>query len=97
MNQVNYIVYDSQGKILRTGTCSEQALAIQAQEGEYVIKGLASDTHHKVVDNKVCEIAENEKAKTSLMLNHDDEPIVVTRKQWSDITARLTAIESGIK
>ena len=39
----NYIVYNSNGDILRTGSCPESMMEIQAQEDEFVIEGQADD------------------------------------------------------
>lgn len=39
-----FIVYDNTGQILRTGSCPENMLDIQAHgEGEYILEGEASD------------------------------------------------------
>jgi len=39
----NYIVYNTQGEILRTGYCPDEMVDIQAQVGELVIEGIAND------------------------------------------------------
>lgn len=38
-----FIVYDVQGKILRTGSCPDEMVEIQAGTGEMVIEGVASE------------------------------------------------------
>lgn len=48
-----FAVYDSDGKILRTGICQDRMLARQARPGEYVIEGRASDVEHVVLDGKI--------------------------------------------
>ena len=50
---VNFIVYDDNGNILRTGTCKESVLPMQ---GDNVIKGVANDRLHKVVNGDVVSI-----------------------------------------
>lgn len=47
---VGFIVYDNDGNILRSGTCKESVLPMQ---GDNVIKGVANDRTHKVVDGEV--------------------------------------------
>ena len=52
---MNYIVYDSDGEILRTGTCPTSMFILQASKGEFVIEGIANDVTQKIVDGKVVE------------------------------------------
>jgi len=50
----NYIVYDSTGKILRTGTCPDEMMEIQAHEpGELVMEGIANDLIHFIKKGRV--------------------------------------------
>ena len=53
--KMNYIVYDSDGEILRTGTCPTSMFILQASKGEFVIEGIANDVTQKIVDGKVVE------------------------------------------
>lgn len=50
-----YIVYNSTGDILRTGTCVNSDLDLQAGKGEFVIEGQAHDELHTIVDGKVAD------------------------------------------
>lgn len=38
----NFVVYDSTGSILRTGTCEDADVNLQAQPGEYVLEATAN-------------------------------------------------------
>ena len=38
---MNFIIYDSEGKILRTGSCPEEDFYNQQQPGEFIIEGIA--------------------------------------------------------
>lgn len=53
MKVKKFIVYDSSGKILRTGTCPEEGFEIQAQTGEFVMEGMAIDSFEYVRDGKI--------------------------------------------
>ena len=44
---MNFIVYDKNGKIIRTGGCPASMLSVQAQNGEFVVEGKANDTLKK--------------------------------------------------
>jgi hypothetical protein len=49
-----YIVYNSTGEILRTGTCIDTDLHLQPKDGEFVIEGVCKDDHnHKVIDGEL--------------------------------------------
>lgn len=52
---MRYIVYDSEGRILRAGSCPADMILDQAQAGENVmeVSGAISDTLHKVAGGKV--------------------------------------------
>lgn len=56
----NYIVYNKEGKILKTGTCTDDSLHLKAQEGEFIIEGEADDRYQRVVDGKVVDILDEE-------------------------------------
>jgi hypothetical protein len=50
----SYIVYNSVGVILRSGSCIDTDYDIQADEGESIIEGYCNDTdNHKVIDGQV--------------------------------------------
>jgi hypothetical protein len=51
----NFIVFSEDGEILRTGTCSDSHLPMQARDGESVIEGVADDSIHIIVNGKVQE------------------------------------------
>ncbi len=51
----SYIVYNTEGEILRTGICADTDLELQAQDNEFVIEGVANDLDHMIVDNTVTD------------------------------------------
>lgn len=51
----SFIVYNDDGQILRTGTCPNGSLLLQAREDENVIEGVADDSIHIIVNGKVQE------------------------------------------
>jgi len=57
----NFIVYNNIGEILRTGTCPDSMISIQAGVGEVAIEGVASDLMQRinpinlgVIDKVIC-------------------------------------------
>ena len=51
----SYIVYNSDGIIIRTGVCSQHDLHLQAVDGQFVIEGEADDASQIVVDGEIVD------------------------------------------
>ena len=51
----NYIVYNSNGDILRVGICKDSDLSLQAADGEFILEGTANDATQKIVDGQVVD------------------------------------------
>lgn len=52
---INFIVYNSDGDILRTGTCPDNMIDLQAGDGEYVIEGVASDVTNRISNGDIVD------------------------------------------
>ena len=76
-----FIIYNSVGKILRTGTCASSDLQIQTKENEYVIEGVADDATQMVVNNEVIEKPEPSPPSTSELNQHALEELRITRSK----------------
>jgi len=92
----NFIIYNEEGAILRTGTCQDSTFNRQAHEGEFVIEGMANDVTQKVVGGKVvdktpAEIEADNPAPPVIPI--ENQPARITNKQWQNILDRLTAVE----
>jgi len=44
-----FVVYNQEGRILRSGSCQDSTFELQAQEGEFVMEGQANDVTQKFV------------------------------------------------
>ena len=52
----HYIIYiGSTGEILRTGTCPDEMMPLQAHDGEAVMEGKANDETQMVVGGQVVD------------------------------------------
>ena len=51
----NYIVYNADGDILRSGRCNDADFDLQAGDGEFVIEGIADDDNQVINDGQVVE------------------------------------------
>lgn len=51
----NFIIHDLEGKILRTGSCPDNMMEIQAGKNEFVMEGIADDVKHEVKNGKIAE------------------------------------------
>jgi len=52
---IDFIVYDNDGNILRTGKCPQSILHTQASENENIMQGVASDDKHIIVDGEIVD------------------------------------------
>ena len=67
---MDFIVYNSEGMIIRTGSCSDSDISIQAGENEFVIEGIADDSCQMIVDGKVIDKPDSEPL-TNIELNKE--------------------------
>ena len=57
---MNYIVHDKDGIILRTGTCPDSMVQLQAGTDEFVMEGIANDIEDRIIKGKVVRKSEAE-------------------------------------
>ena len=57
---MNYIVYDKDGNILKTGICPQDMVQLQAGTDEFVMEGAANDIEHRIVKGKIVRKSEAE-------------------------------------
>jgi len=104
----NFIVYNKDGKILRTGRCPEVDFPLQVQENEFVIEGKANDAEQKIqfdglsetgkpinpqiVDKSPEEIEANQSSK-SLPIPEKKQSAHITKGQWQAVLDRLKVLE----
>ena len=50
-----FIIYNSDGDILRTGTCPDNMFDLQANDGEYVIEGVADDETKRISNGGIVD------------------------------------------
>ena len=70
----NFLVYDDEGVILRSGYCKDSDLSMQAGAGEYVLEGVADDATKMVVDGRIVDkpdTGESELVAVETRLNRD--------------------------
>ena len=105
-----FIVFDSQDKILRTGSCQNSTFELQASNpGEYIMEGVADDATQKVkfdgfdekgqpinprVVNKTHEEIEAAKPKPA---PPKKQKAHVTNEKWQKVMNRLSALEKIIR
>lgn len=51
----NFVIYDSEGTILRTGSCPDEVFALQRSGDEIILEGVADDATQYVVDGVVVD------------------------------------------
>lgn len=99
----DFIVYNSKGKILRTGFCQNDTFLLQAGIDESVIEGKANDVNQKIINGKVVDKTPKEikadKPKPShgqsYEITENMRPANITNKQWQNVLNRLDKLEKS--
>lgn len=65
----SFIVYKSDGKIVRTGSCVDSDFDMQAAEEEFVIEGIADDYLHAVSGGEIVNAPEADAPNTSDLIH----------------------------
>ena len=82
----NFIVYDTSGAILRTGTCTESDFFLQAGENETVIEGNADDATQLIVNGEVTAKSEPSDAEKNAAVMEELRAIRDRTLAWCDWT-----------
>ena len=93
---MNFVVYNSQGKILRCGICPPKDFSKQANttNGEKVIesKGV-DDREYEVKNSKIVKKKEVYKKKIKPKRNEDNQRARISITQWKKVLQRLDDLE----
>ncbi len=86
-----FVVYNANGKILRTGTCIDSDFLAQAQDGEAVIQGLANDITQCIIDGEIRDaepVTQNidEQRRECLELLRTKRNAKITKTDYTQLT-----------
>ena len=86
-----FVVYNANGKILRTGTCIDSDFLAQAQDGESVIQGLANDITQCIIDGEIRDaepVTQNidEQRRECLELLRTKRNAKITKTDYTQLT-----------
>ena len=104
----NYIIYNQDGKIQRTGSCPENVFSLQAMNGDFVMEGKADDATQKIefdgFDEEGQPINPKIVDKTPEEIKADNPMLIVmpfekrsaniTNEQLQNILNRLSTLET---
>ncbi len=94
-----YTVYDTTGKILKTGQCIDKVFLLQANRpNRFVVEGRGNDVTQKVVDGKIVsklpeEIGEIKKPK-AIIVPFEKQKASITNEKLQNILKRLETLEN---
>ena len=102
-----FTIYDSEGKILRSGFCTTTSFKKKAGNGEFIFEGIGNDVTQKIefdgfddngqpIDPRVVDKTPEEKEENSLpkkVKSAEQQPASITNKQWQDVLKRLDDLE----
>lgn len=79
-----FIVYNSDGDIARTGSCPDDMLDLQARDGEFIIEGIADDETKLVIDGEIVD-----KPITAPTISIDEirfqRDILIAKTDWTQL------------
>lgn len=55
INNLNFVIYNADGEIIRVGSCQESDIELQAMEGEWYVIGIGDSSTHYVKDGKILQ------------------------------------------
>lgn len=93
----NFIVYNKNHRILRTGKCQDRTFRRQAKDGEFVIEGKANDATQKIVAGKIVNKTRKEietDNPTPKPIPFKKQPALITNAQWQAVLGRLSKLET---
>ena len=77
---MNYIVYDKDGNILKTGICPQDMVQLQAGTDEFVMEGAANDIEHRIVKGKIVRKSEAEISLIRKKLEIDPKERLISQR-----------------
>lgn len=94
-----FIVYNFQGRILRTGFCQDRMFFMQACDNEFVMEGRANDATQKIekvgIFGRIVDKSPEEiEAEKQPRLPFEKKPAQITNEQWQSVLGRLASLES---
>jgi hypothetical protein len=84
---IDYIIYDDNGQILRTGKCPQSMLDAQCGENENIIQGIAQDDKHQIIDGLIVDKDVDKAVDNSIKLNElrQQRNILLSQTDWTQI------------
>ena len=62
-----FIIYNSDGKILSSGICTDASYAVKAGEDEFIMEGVADPNTQKIQDGAIVDIPIDNSAVTAAL------------------------------
>lgn len=96
----NFIVYNSDGKILRTGLCQDETFLLQADDNESVLEDEANAAKQKVVNDVIVDMdpeeieAVNPNPPEPEPAPYEKRTAHINNEQWQDVLKRLSKLET---
>jgi len=90
-----FIIYSSNGVILRTGTCPDEVFALQRSGDELIMEGVADDATQRIVDGEVVakpDLTDEEKTARVMLEVRQNRDAALSSSDWTQVTdSPLTA------
>lgn len=93
---MDYIVYNQDGKIMRTGVCNKDVLHLQAvNDDELTMEGTANDVIQKIINGKIVNKTPEEIEADNPTVPFEERPAFITNKQLQNVLDRISVLEKA--
>lgn len=82
----SFVIYNSEGTILRTGSCPDEVFALQRSGDEIILEGVADDATQHVVDGVVVDKPAPTSAELTAIAMYELRPLRDSYLSGSDWT-----------
>ena len=77
---MNYIIYDKDGNILKTGICPQDIVQLQAGTDEFVMEGIANDIEDRIIKGKIVRKSEAEINVIKEAMKPDPKELLISQR-----------------
>tara|TARA_Y100000592_G_C5460306_1_gene313652 strand:+ start:1367 stop:1756 length:390 start_codon:yes stop_codon:yes gene_type:complete len=84
----NFVIYNSEGTILRTGSCPDEVFDLQRKDNELIMEGVANDATQRIVDGAIVdkpEFSNSEKNSLALSELRNIRDIALLNSDWTQV------------
>ena len=95
---VDFCLYDDNGKIIKTGHCPKECIPSIEKYGYMLLIGFANQKTQKIINDvivdKTPEEIEADKPLKAIPISFEEQRVDITNGQWQEVLDRLRRLEN---